>query len=89
MVNTITHSAQALWFYNRCQIVRMKINKNQSISDEPEVACPEFYIEEVINPFTQQILARKQRFYIAKEEGMEAKIKLDWKNYQLILFNIV
>lgn len=76
-------------FYNRNQIQRMKIKKKQFEQTKTSTMFPEYYIERVIYPFLQQISSTSINVYIARKDFGEVNLKLDWKNYQLILFNLV
>ena len=76
-------------FYNRNQIQRMKIKKKQFEQTKTSTMFPENHIEKVIYPFLQQISSTNISVYIVRKDFGEVNLKLDWKNYQLILFNLI
>ena len=83
------YSAQILQFYNTNQIERMKINKGQLNLQENSSDRPEKFIKQVLQPFEYEISAKKMVVDISRESPINHGIKIDWRLYQLIIFNII
>ena len=76
-------------FYNENQIQRMKI-KRQTFSHKATFHnSPEKYLQEVVAPFEPQIIEKDLNVYFARKNKFDFKLKLDWRMYQLIAFNII
>ena len=89
MYKQIMYSAQILQFYNTNQIERMKINKGQLNIQENSSDRPEKFIKQVLQPFEYEISAKKMVVDISRESPINQGIKIDWRLYQLIIFNII
>ena len=89
IINSMKQAAQVMWFYNRNQIQRMKIKKRQFEENRTITMFPEREIEKVVYPFLQQIYSSNISVYIARKDILDVNLKLDWKNYQLILYNMI
>lgn len=78
-----------MWFYNKNQIQRMKIKKKQFEQVKTVTMFPEKEIEKVVYPFLQQISTSNISVYIGRHDLQDVNLQLDWKNYQLILYNLI
>ena len=84
------HSASIMFYYNHCQLEKLKIN-NGGFEVKPfSTSLPEKFVLQVIKPFEIEIQKLSLKFdieWITKEnyncfDG-------DWRLYQLVIFNIL
>ena len=89
-MRSIKFSAMIMWFYNKNQIQKMKIRKNEFEIKMVKTSCPEEYIEKVIQPFSPMIKRKELNIHIIREEGFRNfELVADWANFQLAVFNLV
>ena len=89
IANSVFQSGKMLFFFNSCQIQRLKIRRNQFEANITANDMLDSLIREVVDPFDHQMKTRGIRFSLFFCFDMNLALKQDWKKYQLILFNIV
>ena len=67
----------------------MKIKKGEFESKVSSVKDPEFYIKQVLKPFSPMIKRKEINVHILRKTEFSSDIKADWKNFQLVIFNMI
>ena len=89
MLLSIEQSAKLMWFYNTCNINRMKIKKNELILDNQPIKSLVTTIQDVMWPFEMLIVRRRHNVHLRMQIESGINMIADWGLYQLILFNLV
>ena len=79
-----------MFYYNQCQLEKMKINKGEFVVKNFTTSLPERFILQVMKPFEDEIQKNNLNFEIIWEtEKRSNLITGDWRLYQLVIFNIM
>ena len=92
LMKAMEHSGKIMQFYNLNQIQRMKIIKGEFEMHKSYTDKPEDFIKQVIEPFSHTLKNRSINVQIFRKNNSVMKLlKLmaDWKNFQLVMFNII
>ena len=89
MLLSIEQSAKLMWYYNTCNINRMKIKKNELVLENQPTHSLYQTIQDVLWPFEMLIVRRRHNVHLMLQIEPSVKLVTDWSLYQLILFNLV
>lgn len=89
MLLSIEQSAKLMWYYNTCNINRMKIKKNELVPENQPTQSLNQTIQDVLWPFEMLIVRRRHNVHLMLQIEPDVKLVSDWSLYQLILFNLV
>ena len=81
LLESIKFSGKIMWYYNRNQIQKMKIKKGEFESKVSIAKDPEFYIKQVLKPFSPMIKRKEINVHILRKTEFNSDIKADWKNF--------
>jgi hypothetical protein len=59
----------------------MKIKKGEFESKVSSAKDPEFYIKQVIKPFSPMIKRKEINIHIIRKAEFDSEIKADWRNF--------
>ena len=90
LLYSIKYSGKIMWYYNKNQITKMKINKQEFQPKYTVTKMPEDFIQQVVGPFAPMIKRREINFHIYRARQFEADaLKADWLSFQLSIFNLI
>ena len=89
LISGIQQSGEIMHFYNDNQVQRLKINRGAFTPIATFHQQPEKFIREVVAPFEPEIQQKNLNVFFAQKNAFNFELKLDWRMYQLIIFNII
>ena len=90
LLYSIKFSGKIMWYYNKNQITKMKIGKQEFQPSYSITKLPEEYIRQVVNPFSPMIKRRELNVHIYRSGQFDIEpLKADWMNFQLSIFNLL
>ena len=78
-----------MFYYNTCNIKRMKAKKNELPIEKTSITSMDKVIQDALWPFEMVIVRRRHNVHLMVQIEGNIQMVTDWELYKLIIFNLI